>query len=45
VESAEEQKFTKYLPKFKLPKKDNIQKKKLMIIESLIDLKDIENSL
>ena len=45
VESAEEQKFTKYLPKFHPPKKEGLNKKKLMIIESLIDLRDIEKSL
>lgn len=45
VERAEEQKFKNHLPKFKLPHKKGISKKKLMIIESLIDLRNIKASL
>lgn len=45
VENGEDKKFYKYLPKFKLPQKENIRKKKFMIIESLIDMRDIQNTL
>ena len=42
VENFYETKFNKLLPKFRPPTDEESKKKKLFVIESMIDLKDIE---
>ena len=42
VENSQETKLNKLLPKFRLPAGDKSAKKKLFVIESMIDLRDID---